>query len=160
LALDEDGGIGKKGGLPWRLSADLKYFKEITWGHYLLMGRVTYQTIGRALPGRRSIILTRNLRFKAKGCLIAGSLREALQMAAGDGEQEAFVIGGGQIFEQALPLADRLYLTRVHAHLDCDIFFPRFILEEWAVRVQSEHPVDEKNDFAFTILLLEKMRKN
>jgi dihydrofolate reductase len=123
------------------------------------MGRVTYQTIGKALPGRTSIIITRNAEFKAEGCRTASSLQEALRMAADDGEQEAFVIGGGQIFEQALPFADRLYLTRVHAHLDCDIFFPPFNSEDWEIRKRSEHEADGKNDFPFTFLVLENISK-
>ena len=156
VGVDEAGGIGKRGKEPWRLSDDLKRFKSLTWGHHMIMGRKTYESIGRALPGRTSIVITRNPDFQAPGCLIVSSLASALRLAEEQGEQEAFVIGGGQIFSQALPLAQRLHLTRVHANLDCDVFFPPLVEREWAVIEHSEHPADEKNEFPFTYLLLER----
>lgn len=156
VAMDENGGIGKNGKLPWRLSDDLKRFRSLTWGHYLIMGRKTYESIGKALPGRTNIIITRNPAFQPTGCLVAGSLAEALEMADASGEQEVFVIGGGQIFEQAIPVAQRLYLTRVHASLDCDIFFPPLDEREWEVVERSEHAADGKNEFPFTFILLHR----
>ena len=157
VAMDEEGGIGKKGELPWRLSADLKHFKKLTWGHHLVMGRKTFESIGRALPGRTSIIITRNTQFTARGCLIAYSLDAALALADKHGDQEAFVVGGVQIFAQALPKANRLYLTRVHARRGCDVYFPPLKLEDWRLVEQIEHPADESNEYDFTFLFLEKI---
>ena len=119
-ALDEAGGIGKDGGLPWRLSADLRRFKALTMGHHLIVGRKTYVSIGRPLPGRTLIVLTRDPTFAAPGCLLAASLEQALALAGRRGESEAFIGGGGEIFAQAMPLAGRLYLTHVHTLAACD----------------------------------------
>jgi len=156
VAMDEAGGIGKMGKLPWHLSADLKRFKNLTWGHHLIMGRKTYESIGRALPRRTNVIITRSAAFEAVGCLVAGSLAAALRMAKERGEQEAFVIGGGQIFAQALPMAQRLHLTRVHARLDCDVFFPFIKEEDWVVKESSQHPADENNEYPATYFLMER----
>lgn len=156
VAMDEAGGIGKMGRLPWRLSADLKRFKNLTWGHHLIMGRKTYGSIGRALPGRTNVIITRSVTFEAEGCLVAGSLAAALRMAEERGEQEAFVIGGSQIFAQAMPVAQRLHLTRVHATLDCDVFFPLIKEGDWVVVDNSQHPADDKNEYPTTYFLMER----
>jgi len=156
VAVDEAGGIGKMGKLPWHLSADLKRFKSLTWGHHMIMGRKTYESIGRALPGRTSIIITHKTDYQAPGCQVASSLAAALKMAEERGEQEAFVIGGGEIFILALPVAQRLHLTRVHATLDCDVFFPALDEGEWVELERSEHPADEKNEFPFTYILMER----
>ena len=156
VSVDEAGGIGKDGIEPWRLGDDLKRFKSLTWGHYMIMGRKTYESIGRALPGRTSIVITRNPDYQAPGCVVTGSLAAALRMAKEAGEQEALVIGGGQIFQQAMPLAQRLHLTRVHVKLDCDVFFPALDEKEWVVIEHSEHPADEKNEYPFTYMLMER----
>jgi len=156
VAMDEAGGIGKMGKLPWHLSADLKRFKNLTWGHHLIMGRKTYESIGRVLPGRTNVVITRSVTFQAEGCLVAGSLAAALKMAEERGEQEAFVIGGGQIFAQALPTAQRLHLTRVHARLDCDVFFPPLDEMEWVELERSQHPADDKNEYPATYFLMER----
>ncbi len=112
VAMDEAGGIGKGGGLAWHLSADLKNFKAVTMGHHLIVGRKTYELIGKALPGRTMIIVTHNRIFSAEGCLVTYTLEEALALAEQSGESEVFIGGGGEIFAQALPLAQRIYLTR------------------------------------------------
>jgi dihydrofolate reductase len=154
VAMDEGRGIGKDNHIPWRLSADLKRFKALTMGHHLIMGRKTYESIGRPLPGRTTLIITRNLNYQAEGCQIAHSLKGALELARTDGEDEAFIIGGGEIFKHALPLADRIYLTQVRARLDCDTFFPDFDLGDWQISEESCQPADEKNQFATTYQLL------
>ena len=156
VALDEHNGIGKDNRLPWHLSADLKRFKALTMGHHVIMGRKTYESIGRPLPGRVMVIVTRNPEYQADGCLIAYSLEEALDIARQAGESEAFVIGGGQIFAQALPLADRIYLTRVHTVAEADVFFPEFDERDWSIQDVSEVPADEKNQFASTFIVLAK----
>jgi dihydrofolate reductase len=156
VAMDERRGIGIENRLPWRLSADLRQFKALTMGHHLIMGRKTFESIGRPLPGRTSIVVTRNPAFLPKGCLLANSLESALDLARARGEDEAFVIGGGQIFARALPFADRIYLTQVHATGKADVFFPEFSLEDWVELNSYEHPADEKNEHAFTFRLLER----
>lgn len=155
-ALDEAGGIGKNGRLPWHLSTDLKRFKSLTWGHHLVMGRKTYESIGRALPGRTNIVITHKQDFQAPGCLIASSLEAAIGLADRHAETEVFIIGGGQIFKQALPLANRLDLTRVHARLDCDVFFPPLDEHEWIEVYRMAFPADDKNDYPTTYYVYER----
>ncbi len=157
VAIDEDMGIGKDGRLPWHLRADLQRFKRLTMGHHLVMGRKTYQSIGKPLPGRKNIILSRDPAFQAPGCLVLPSLQEALDLARQGSEDELFIIGGGQIYAQALPLADRIYLTRVHTRAGCDITFPPFDPAEWAESRRSEHPADEHNDHPSTFTLLRRV---
>src|ERR1044071_9960120 len=111
--MDEKRGIGKAGGLPWRLSADLKRFRELTMGHHLIVGRKTFESIGKPLPGRQMIIVTRQAGFHAEGCFIVNSVDDALRLARERGESEVFVIGGAEIYAQTLALAVRLYLTLV-----------------------------------------------
>jgi dihydrofolate reductase len=154
VAAAENDVIGRRGTLlPWHLRADLMRFKELTTGHPIIMGRKTYQTIGRPLPGRHNIIISRNTDYKAEGCSVVGSLGEALKLAAADGTDEAFVSGGGTIYEQALPIADKIYFTRVHASPAGDVRF-RFDLGEWREESREEHPADNLNDHAFTWLTL------
>ena len=123
-AVAENGVIGRDGALPWHLPADLAHFKRVTWGHPILMGRRTFAVIGRALPGRRNIVLTSNPNFVAPGVETAASLKQALSLA-GDVPQ-IMVIGGAELYRAALPLARRIYLTRVHARIEGDAFFPDF----------------------------------
>lgn len=156
VAMDEQRGIGVDGRLPWHLSDDLKRFKALSMGHHLIMGRKTWESIGRPLPGRVTIVVTRNPNYTAEGCLVAHSLEEALALAQAGGEDEIFVIGGGEIFAQALPLADRIYLTRVHTTSAVDVSFPEFDLEDWNAVESSEHPADGKNDFPTTFQVLER----
>ena len=156
VAMDEQRGIGVDGRLPWHLSDDLKRFKALTMGHHLIMGRKTWESIGRPLPGRITIVVTRNPHYVAEGCLVAHSLEEALALAQAGGEEEAFIIGGGEVFVQALPLADRIYLTRVHTVSEVDVTFPEFDPEDWTAVESAEHPADGKNDFPTTFQVLER----
>lgn len=160
VAMDEKGGIGKDNRLPWRLSADLRRFKELTMGHYLIMGRKTYESIGRPLPGRITIVVTRQpttstmangpLPCQPPDCLLAHSIDEALALAEAHGETEVFVIGGAEIFALALPRANRIYLTQVHAETQVDVYFPSLLAEEWVEQGSDYHPADEKNQYAFS----------
>lgn len=163
-ALDEAGGIGKDGAIPWRLPDDLKRFKALTLGHHLIAGRKTFESIGRPLPGRTTILVTRQQDYAAAGAagqlqrpplLIAASLKQALQLAEEAGECEVFVIGGSQIYAQALHLATRFYLTRLHATFPCDVFFPPLDLSHWRTLAASFHPADEKHAVAFSFYTLE-----
>jgi dihydrofolate reductase len=158
VAVDERRGIGIDGHLAWHLSTDLKRFKSITMGHHLIMGRKTYDSIGRPLPGRTMIVVTRNPEFRAEGCLVANSLDEALDIARQGGENEVFIIGGGEIFAQALGVADRLYLTQVHSTTKADVFFPEFDAEEWIELQSEEHGADVKNDHPTTFKVLQLRR--
>jgi dihydrofolate reductase len=156
VAMDERGAIGKGNRLPWRLSADLKRFRELTMGHHIVMGRKTFETIGRALPGRQTIIITRNPRLEVEDCLIAHSLDEALRLAERRGETEVFICGGAEIYAQSIERADRLYLTEVHTEVEADTFFPVWDRSLWRESQSVYHPADEKNQYPTTFKLLEK----
>lgn len=149
-AMDENGGIGFENEIPWHLPADLARFKKLTMGHHLLAGRKTYESIGSALPGRQMIVLTRNQDFKAPDCLLAASVNDAISMAEAAGEDELFIIGGAEIYQDTLPLATHLYLTVVHTRAEVDTYFPEFEESEWSQFCSQEIPADEKNVLATT----------
>ncbi|HEX4948740.1 MAG TPA: dihydrofolate reductase [Blastocatellia bacterium] len=155
-ALGRNRAIGYQNQLPWRLPTDLQRFKQLTMGHHLLMGRKTFESIGRPLPGRTSIIITRQPGYEAEGCLIAHSLDEAIALAKSRGEQEAFVIGGADIYAQTIPRADRMYLTFVEAEPEADALFPRFDESDWEVSTEETFAADEKNQFAMRFVTLIK----
>lgn len=155
VAMDEKRGIGKAGKLPWRLSSDLKRFRELTMGHHLIAGRKTFESIGKLLPGRHIIVVTRNLSFNPDG-FVARSVEDAIALARERGETEVFVIGGAEIYARALEAADRIYLTEVHAEVDADTFFPGFDCSDWVETQHIDHPADEKNQYAFTFMMLER----
>jgi dihydrofolate reductase len=141
--------IGRDNQLPWRLSEDLKRFKRITLGHHLLMGRKTYESIGRPLPGRTSIVVTRQLAQWAAafppGVIAANSLPHALSLCGDD--PEVFVVGGGEIFREAIELAQRAYVTWVDADIPGDTFFPAFPTSEWVLQEETSVPADAKNEY-------------
>jgi dihydrofolate reductase len=155
-ALDEGGGIGFENNLPWRLSEDLKRFKRLTMGHHLILGRVTFDSIGHALPGRKTVVVSRNSNLHYDDVDVVSTLEEALELAKGRGEDEAFIGGGADIYRLALPIADRVYLTRVHAQVDADVFFPEFDLSDWVEVSRQQFGVDEVNQFPTTYLILER----
>jgi dihydrofolate reductase len=155
-ALDEANGIGFRGGLPWRLPADLRRFKRLTMGHHLICGRKSFQSIGRPLPGRTMIVVTRQQGYQAPGCEVVHSLEGALALAEERGEEEVFVIGGAALYAAALPQAHRLYLTRVHAVLPADVHFPNFDPGEWVSAEHVELPADQENPYATTFMRLER----
>lgn len=158
VAVSENGVIGKENGLPWYLPAELAYFKKATMGHPIIMGRKTHESIGRALPGRLNIVITRNKSYRAAdGPVVVGSLEEAIK-AAGNVE-EAFVIGGASIYQQAMPRLDRLYLTRVNTEIEGDKYF-RYDPKQWKQVFSEKHKADERNqyDYEFTVLERVKMR--
>jgi dihydrofolate reductase len=158
VAVAENGGIGVDGGLPWRQSADLRLFKALTMGHYLIVGRKTYESIGGPLPGRMMIVMTRNPEYQAPECMMASSPLEALEIAREGGETEVFVGGGTAIFEAFLPLAHRIFLTRVHAEVEADTFFPPFDQDGWIEVSRSFHPHDEDNQYPVTFYVLESVK--
>jgi dihydrofolate reductase len=143
--MDEKGGIGKNNRLPWHISSDLKRFKEITINHHIAMGRKTFQTIGKPLPGRMMIVISRQKDFQPEGSLVVNSLDAAIKFAKVKKETELFIIGGGEIFSQSIGIADKIYLTTVHTDIDGDIFFPNIDMSKWQV-VFSESIHREMND--------------
>jgi dihydrofolate reductase len=157
-AMDRTRGIGIDNRLPWRLSADLRRFRELTMGHHIIVGRKTFESIGKALPGRRTIIVTRNENYHgpddSENLSIVHSVEEAIDLARERGETELFVCGGAEIYAQTLGLADRLYLTFVETDADADVFFPEWDESEWEVRESLYHSADEKNQFPFLFKLL------
>jgi dihydrofolate reductase len=156
VAMDEQGGIGRAGMLPWRLPADLKRFKSLTMGHHLIMGRKTYQSIGRPLPGRTMVVVTRNPDYRPPGCVVRHSFDDALEFARNAEETEVFVVGGEEIFRQAIVSADRLYLTQVHATFETDISFPQFNEASWLESEREFHSADKRNPYAFTFHVLRR----
>ena len=155
-----DRGIGLRGDLPWRLPADMARFRELTMGHSVIMGRVTWEAIAeRGLPGRRVIVLSRANREQALADSVASSLSEALQIAAQVApENETFIAGGAQIYQEALEsaLVDRMYLTIVHGEVEADIFFPEYESTEWTTVKREVRPADERNPYRTTFCLLER----
>lgn len=148
--------IGVDGGLPWRLPEDLRRFKQITMGKPMIMGRTTHESIGRALPGRTSIVITRQPNYVADGCIVVSSIEAALD-AAGDVD-EVMVIGGGEVYRQFLPMSDRIYLTRVQAEVDGDTRFPELDMAEWTVTSVEEFPAGDGRALGFEIETLDRAR--
>jgi dihydrofolate reductase len=152
--------IGRAGGLPWHLPDDLKRFKQITTGHTIIMGRRTWESIGRRLPKRRMIVVSRQPGYSpgVTGVEAAPSLDAALRLAQEAGETEAFVIGGAELFREALPKADRLHWTTVHADVAGDAFFPDWRRDAWSIIEQVDHPPDERHEYPMTFEVLERCR--
>ena len=149
-ALDRRHAIGKGNTLPWHLPDDFRHFKALTLGKPILMGRRTAQSLGRALPGRRNLVLTRSTRVPFTGMEAVTSLEDALAIAGSDGTDELCVIGGGEVFALTLPMATRMHLTWVDTAIaDADAYFPRFDPEQWRVVSREAHPSDPKHAFAF-----------
>jgi dihydrofolate reductase len=147
-AMAENRVIGKEGGLPWRLPDDLKHVKRLTVDHTVIMGRRTFDEIQRPLPNRRNVVISRNPSFHPEGVVVVPDLAEALALGVTEGE--VFILGGGEIFRLALPLADRLYLTVVHAQIEGDTYFPPFDEAAWALEEETFHPADERHLHSFT----------
>lgn len=159
-ALDRDFAIGKGNALPWRLSEDLKRFKALTLGKPLLMGRKTAESLGRALPGRLNLVLTRSGRVPFDGMRAVETLAEALFVAGLEQAEELCVIGGGEVFALALPQATRMHLTWVDTVVaGADAFFPRFDPGDWRELARAAHPADARNEFAFEFADYERLRR-
>ncbi|MDE3839286.1 dihydrofolate reductase [Bacillus methanolicus] len=151
-AMDENRVIGKDNQLPWHLPEDLKFFKRVTMGHPIAMGRKTHDSIGRNLPGRENIVITRQNDFQCDGCTVLHSVQELVDYAA-EKNKEVFVIGGAEIFKQILPFADRLYLTQIYDRFEGDTFFPELNMEEWELLSQEKGIKDEKNPYDYEFLI-------
>ncbi len=146
--------IGKNNQMPWHLPADLAHFKKMTLGKPIVMGRKTYDSIGRPLPGRKNIVVTRSKTFKADGITVASGLKQALK-EAGDVE-EIIIMGGGNIYRQMLPKADRLYLTFIDLEIDGDTQFPDYTTQKWIETCREVRAADEKNKYQLTFVNLQK----
>ena len=158
VAASENGVIGVQGELPWRLSDDLRRFKQLTMGKPIVMGRKTWDSIGRPLPGRQNIVITRQADFDARGCDVVRS-REAA-VAAAQGAPELMIIGGSQVYELFLPDAARVYLTRVHAQIKGDAHFPVLDAAEWELVDEERHPADERNEYDFSFRRFERIDRS
>ena len=155
VAVAKNGVIGRENDLPWHLSEDLKHFKKTTMGKPVIMGRKTFESVGEPLPGRENIVVTRNRSYSAIGCDVALSLEEAIEKA---GEvEEVMILGGGQIYKEALPLTDRIYLTQVEAQVEGDARFPELDWSEWKELRRWDHPADAKNDYPCIFMVLERI---
>jgi dihydrofolate reductase len=155
VAVAENGVIGRGGKLPWHLSDDLKRFKQLTMGHTIVMGRKTWESIGRALPGRRTIVISRQAGYHADGAEVVGNLDNALQIAEAAGDEETFVIGGSEIYRLALSRVDRIHLTRIHADIKGDAYFPDFSASNWRLVESVPHAADTDNDYPFSFEIYE-----
>lgn len=154
--------IGKNNDLPWHLPDDMQYFIRTTRGHHVIMGRKNYESIPpkfRPLPHRSNIVITRQPHYAALGCQIVHSFADALQVARQAGENEVFVIGGAQIYLEALPLAHRLYLTEIHAEIEGDTFFPVFNKSEWKEVSRKYHAMDNRHAFAFDFVIYHRINQ-
>ncbi|MEH6888388.1 dihydrofolate reductase [Bacillus sp. JJ864] len=148
VAMDKNRLIGKENQLPWHLPADLAYFKKVTMGHPIIMGRKTFESIGRPLPGRTNIILTRNQNYEMEGCKVIHSIDDVKKMDEHMNE-ELFVIGGAEIFKEVLPFADRLYITQIEEVFEGDTFFPEINYNEWEEISVTQGVTDEKNPYTY-----------
>jgi len=158
VAIDDNGLIGKKDGLPWRLPADLRHFKLLTTGHTVIMGRKTFESIGKPLPNRLNVVVSRTENLQIPGCTVVRLPEEALHIAPDN--QEIFVMGGAEIYSQFLPLANTIYLTRVYNRFEGDIYFPPIDFSEWQEMERQDFEPDDKNHYKYSFIVLKKITRN
>jgi len=157
-AFDKNQAIGKNGDLPWHLSSDLKHFKNITTGNTIVMGRKTFDSIGRAFPNRKNIVLTRNLNWQSEGVIAINDVNEIFEICKND--SEIFVIGGAEIYNSFLNVATKMILSYVDAEVnEADAFFPKFESEKWEIIEESRTIKEEKDDFSYRVVTLKKLIK-
>lgn len=147
-AAAENNALGKNNDLLWHLPDDFKRFKQLTSHHYIIMGRKTFESFPKPLPNRTHVIITRQKNYQYEGCIVVSSLKEALAIAPKN--ETVFIIGGGEIYQQSIAIADCIELTRVHTQLEADTFFPEIDLKEWQLTFEDFHPQDEKHQYSFT----------
>jgi dihydrofolate reductase len=157
VAASENNVIGKNNTLPWHMPDDMNYFKTTTWGHAIIMGRKSYEAEGKALPGRINIVVTRDKNFVIPDGIVVHSLNDAIQTAIlNEQKNEVFIAGGGEIYRESLSLVKRIYLTRVHAHIDGNVFYPELNYDIWKPVKQEFHFKDKKNPFDYTYYVFER----
>ncbi|WP_298140466.1 dihydrofolate reductase [Flavobacterium sp.] len=147
-AVAENNALGKDNQLVWHLPNDFKRFKTLTSGHYIIMGRKTFESFPKPLPNRTHIIITRQKNYKHEGCFIASSLEKAIEMAPKN--EDVFIIGGGEIYKQSIEIADKIEVTKVHATFEADTYFPDIDLDKWKLVLEEHHKKDDKHNFDFT----------
>jgi dihydrofolate reductase len=159
VACSRNNAIGRENQIPWYLPADLKYFKKITSGHVVIMGRKTYESIGRALPKRINIVVSKNKDFKAEhGVLVFSSFLDAVEFAIKETNREVFIIGGGEIYRQALSVSQKIYYTEVDTEiLDATVYFPELPDDEWRLLSEEKHEKDENNPFDYNFKVFERI---
>lgn len=150
VAMDDNRLIGSNNGLPWQLPADLAFFKRTTMGKPIVMGRKTFVSIGRPLPGRRNIVITRDSSFSAQGCEIVNGIQQALSLCSD--MEEIMLIGGASLYQQTIDQATRLYITRIHHSFEGDTWFPEFDLNDWKQVNREDHEADPSNPYAYSFL--------
>ena len=158
LAVSENDVIGGNNKLLWYLPADLKHFKRITQKHTIIMGRKTYESIGRPLPSRTNIVITRKTNYSPEGVLVVNSIETAINKAEEQNGNEVFIIGGGEIYNQSIDIADKIYLTRVHQQFKGDVTFPNLDPSEWQIKSKEDHEADEKNKIPYSFLTYERIK--
>ncbi|UFU01251.1 dihydrofolate reductase [Radiobacillus kanasensis] len=149
VAMDKNSVIGRENDLPWRLPKDLKFFKELTTSHTVIMGRNTFDSMGKPLPNRTNVVVTRNTDYEQEGCIVIHSLDTILEWQKESPDQEYFIIGGGKIFEQMLPHADRMYITYIDEVFEGDTYFPNFDSSKWVLTSEKKGEKDEKNPYDY-----------
>lgn len=159
VAKAENNVIGKDNGLIWHLPNDLKHFRSTTMGHFIIMGRKTMEATQKPLPGRTSIVITRNKNLKAEGCIIVNDLEEAIKLGKENRQEEVFILGGGEIYKQAMKIADKIYLTEVKETFEGDTYFPEINALDWQEIKREEFEPDEKNPHAHAFVELIRVRK-
>ena len=156
VAAATNNAIGKNGGMPWHLPEDMKYFKNITWAMPVIMGRRTFESLKKPLPGRKNIVITRQTDWHAEGTVAVKNMDDALFVANQTDAREVFIIGGGEIYRLALNKAKRIYLTRVEAEPEADTFFPELDTKSWQLVSSKDQPADEKNMYPFSFQVWER----
>lgn len=156
VAASENNIIGSKNELPWHLANDFKYFKNKTWGMPVIMGRKSFESLKKALPGRINIVVTNKTNWQPDGIYVANSIDHAIEKAKESDAKEIFIIGGGEIFKQTIDIISRIYLTRVHATVEGDTFYPEIKKEKWNLVDEQSFPADDKNNYAYTFQVWEK----
>lgn len=156
VAASQNNVIGKDNQLPWSLPNDLKFFKNTTWAMPVIMGRKTYESTGRPLPGRTNIVITHREDWKADGVMVVHSMEEALKAAAATDAKEAFIIGGGEIFKDNISQVDKIYITRVHAKIEGDAYFPEIDPTVWKIISNLDFPVDDRHKYAYSFQLWQR----
>ena len=156
VAAATNNGIGKDGKMPWHLPNDMKHFKNVTWGMPIIMGRKTFESLGKALPGRKNIVVTHNPDWKADGAVAVQKIEDALFVAQATDANEIMIIGGGEIYKLLFAKAKRIYMTRVEAEPEADTFFPSIEEKEWELVSQKNHEADEKNDYNYSFQIWER----
>ena len=157
VAASENNAIGKNNQLIWHLPNDLKFFKNTTWGFPVIMGRKSFESVNKPLPGRTNIVITTNPDWKVETVIVVKNLKDAIQKAAETNSKQIFIIGGGEIYKQSMDIADNIYITRVHADLEGDTFFPEIDKSKWKLTSNQDFEADEKHAYSYSFQIWEKI---